>query len=53
MIYKNEAVEVSYAGQSIRGWAIEVNEKTVKVQTEFGCREFERNMVRGLRFIKS
>lgn len=53
MLFVNEAVEVKYAGQTIRGYAVEVTPTTVKVETSFGTREFPRSEVRGLQFMKA
>ena len=46
-----EAVEVTYAGQRIRGKAIAITPQTVEVEAPFGVRAFDRDDVIGLRFM--
>jgi hypothetical protein len=53
VIFENEAVEVSYAGQKVRGWAVKVEAGLVTVETEFGVRTYKQSEVTGLRFMRA
>ena len=52
MIVINQAVEVKYAGQTVRGWAVSVTVSTVTIETSFGVRAFPSAQVQGLSFMR-
>lgn len=52
MVLLNEAVEVVYAGEKVRGYAVEVRPGAVVVEASFGVREFPSSEVTGLKFMR-